>query len=73
VNAKVTGVCSTHGRLHWEQDVGAQVHNVWAPADWVTWISRDESTWRDPYDKAEDPTAPAGASPGATPSIGAGR
>jgi hypothetical protein len=34
--------------------MSAQVHNAWVRAGWVTRISRDGSTGRDPYDTAED-------------------
>ncbi|WP_298045658.1 hypothetical protein [uncultured Citricoccus sp.] len=54
VDAKITGISRTHVLLHWATDGGVEVHNVWVPAGWVTRINRDESTWRDPYDKLED-------------------
>jgi len=54
VDAKITGISRTHVLLHWATDGGVEVHNVWAPTSWATRISRDESTWRDPYDKLDD-------------------
>jgi hypothetical protein len=53
VDAQVTGFSRTHVLPHWEHGFGAQVHNVWVPVGWVRRIGRDESIWRDPYDKAE--------------------
>lgn len=54
VDAKVHRWSQTHALIHWEVDHGAQVHNAWVPTRWVTRISREESAWRDPYDKTSD-------------------
>jgi len=35
--------------VHWATDNG--VHEAWVPAGDVTRISRDQSAWKDPYDR----------------------
>lgn len=50
VDAKATRWSRTHVLLHWVPVPGAAPRNAWVPAEWVTRISRDESSWRGPYD-----------------------
>ena len=50
VDAKAARWSHTHVLLHWVPVPGAAPRNAWVPAEWVTRISRDESSWRGPYD-----------------------
>jgi hypothetical protein len=50
VDAKAIGWTREHVHLKW-QDKDWQMHTRWVPAAWVKRISREESSWQDPYDK----------------------
>ena len=50
VDAKAARWSRTHVLLHWIPAPDAAPRNAWVPAQWVTRISRDESSWRAPYD-----------------------
>lgn len=49
MDAKVRGWTKDAVLVHWQGEDG-RVHNVWLTSESVTRISRDESSWRDPYD-----------------------
>lgn len=49
VDAKAIGWTSEHVHLKWQDD-DFKMHTCWVPATAVKRISRDESSWRDPYD-----------------------
>ncbi|MFD1210993.1 hypothetical protein ACFQ36_02920 [Arthrobacter sp. GCM10027362] len=36
------------------QDDDFKMHTRWVPASWVKRISREESSWQDPYDILDD-------------------
>lgn len=52
VDAKAIGWTSQHVHLKW-QDAAYEMRTRWVPASWVERISRDESSWKDPYDILE--------------------
>jgi hypothetical protein len=52
VDAKAIGWTREHVHLKW-QDADLEMHTRWVPASWVKRISRDESSWRDPYDETD--------------------
>jgi hypothetical protein len=49
VDAKAAAWTQTQVLLHWIDDNG-RVHNEWVLALHVRRITREESSWRDPYD-----------------------
>lgn len=49
VDAKAIGWTREHVQLKW-QDADFQMHTRWIPAAWVKRITREESSWQDPYD-----------------------
>ncbi|MCG2624685.1 hypothetical protein LVY72_22605 [Arthrobacter sp. I2-34] len=49
VNAKAIGWTREHVHTKWP-DADFQVHTRWVPASWVKRISREKSSWQDPYD-----------------------
>lgn len=49
VDGKAAAWTRTAVLLHWIDDRG-RAHNRWVPAETVRRISRDESSWQDPYD-----------------------
>lgn len=49
VDAKVRRWTPTRVLIAWD-DEHHDRRNAWVPAEWVNRISREESSWRDPYD-----------------------
>ncbi|NKX56286.1 hypothetical protein [Arthrobacter mobilis] len=49
VDGKAIGWTSEHVHFKW-QDGDFKMHTRWVPASWVKRISREESSWQDPYD-----------------------
>jgi outer membrane receptor for ferrienterochelin and colicin len=49
VDGKAIGWTREHVHLKWQDD-DYQMHTRWIPAAWVKRISREESSWQDPYD-----------------------
>lgn len=49
VDAKVTRWTASRVLIRWVDDA-QDSRSAWVPAEWVTRISREESSWRDPYD-----------------------
>lgn len=49
IDGKAAAWTRTAVLLHWMDDLG-RAHNRWVPATAVQRVSRDESSWQDPYD-----------------------
>jgi hypothetical protein len=55
--AKAIGWTREHVQLKW-QDSEFEIHTRWVPASWVKRISREESSWQDPYDLRDEENQP---------------
>lgn len=49
-DAKARRWSPTHVLVLWQNDPDRPPHSAWVPAGWVQRITREESSWRDPYD-----------------------